>query len=216
MAKTFTDPDGKSKCFDKDGFAKAIRLRNERTGDKIQNIEAAIAQKVCVETSTVHGWRMPSQGGPQDLDTIRSLGNFLVGDPDAFLKTINKENHMTKLTDRQLNAFKRVHDEIKLFLKEYTESNGFCNYLDKETKKSISELPDSATEDDVMDAYFTSVEKAECGASARLAHVFFVLEQEYFDLHGTKIYDELWELISNMREVTHDLQPISKDIRLLI
>ena len=119
---------------------------------------------------------------------------------------------MAKLTDRQLNSFKHVHDEILTFLADYYDTNGFCSFRDEELDKAFQALPDSASDDEVM----YTVERADGKAGARAAdrwmRLLRVLEQESFDLHGTELYDELWDLIQAMNEFNLPMEPVCEVI----
>ena len=119
---------------------------------------------------------------------------------------------MAKLTDRQLSAFKRVHDEILIFLADYLDTNGFCSFREEELDKTFEPLSDSATTEEIQAA----VEKADCMAGARAAdrwmRLLRVLGQERFDLHGTELYDELWDLIQTMNDFNLPMKPVREVI----
>ena len=187
-------------------------IREKLRGKPVNEIEAEIAKAINKAPETVHGWRFGS-GGPSDLETIKDLGALLCHDPDAFLISIPEESTMTKLTDRQLSAFKRVHDEIWLYLLEYFwDTDGFHSFIEEEQKTAFDKLSDSATDDEAILAVDKAEGRAAWRAERRWVHLLFVLEQESFDLHGTELYDELWHLIQTMNETWMVIKPVHHEI----
>ncbi len=211
--KTYYE-DGIAKRFYKEAYSRSVILEAQKTGKNISEVEQIIADQVCKNTNTVHGWRFESNGGPSDIETVKDLGKMLCGNPNAFLTTVLEGKTMTKLTDRQLDAFKRIYDEAKKFILDYYDTNGFCDYKEEEEKSSMDVLPDSATNEDFASAIMEAEGKAQDRAWNHLRHVLFVLEQEYFDLHGTELYDELWNLLQSMNELWLNMKPVREVIEI--
>ena len=209
--KTYYE-EGIAKQFYKEGYSHSVIKKARKARITVGEMEQQIADKVCKALSTVHGWRCDSSGGPSDIDTVKELGQLLDNNPDAFLIIISEDTTMTKLTDRQLNAFKRVHDEIKLFISDYYDTDGFFSFVHDEEEKVYKSLPDSADEADYGYAYQTAEGRAQGRAQERWGRVLFVLEQEYFDLHGTDLYDELWHLIQEMNETWLSMKPVHLEV----
>ena len=209
--KTYYE-DGIAKRFYKEAYSRSVMLEARKTGKTISEVEQSIADQVCKNTNTVHGWRFESNGGPSDIETVKDLGRMLCGNSDAFLTTVLEEMTMTKLSERQLNAFKRVYDEAKKFILDYYDTDGFCDYKQEELEKAMDALPDTDNIDEISFAHAQAMGKAEDRAWKHLRRVLFALEQEYFDLHGTDLYDELWKLIQSMNETWFDMKPVHDEI----
>ncbi len=210
--KTYCDADGSYKIFSKEAYSQAIVNRRRRTGKTFETTEIEISELVHRSTSTVHGWRCNSAGGPADLETVKELGAYLAGNPDAFLTTIVEGKAMTKLTDRQLDAFKRVHDEIKRFINDYYRADGFSAFVRDAQEHAVRNLSEKADDDEVIDAIVCGEGEGQNKGFERWANMLFILEQEYFDLHGTEVYDDLWHLIQEMNETWMSIQPVHEEV----
>ena len=87
---------------------------------------------------------------------------------------------MTRLSDRQLSAVKRIYDTCIWFLHEFKSSDGFNNYWFDFSRKGSRD-----PENDIYEFVEGLINKVE-----------LVFDQEYFDLHNCSIYDELYEFVS--------------------
>ena len=88
---------------------------------------------------------------------------------------------MGKLTERQVTAVKRVYDICIWFLAEFSNSDGFNAYWHTLQDKGIEDPEETIA--DMADEMHRKIE--------------LVLDQEYFDLRDTDIYNELCEFVSD-------------------
>ena len=199
---------GEAKQFYKVGYSEAIINMAQKKGQLISETEAFVSEKINRNIATVHGWRCDSIGGPGDIEMVKELGVLLCNNPDAFLISYSEEKTMTKLTERQLSAFKRVYDEVLCFFRDYYTTNGFWMVLQEEKKKEMGSLSDSATDEDIIFAINSGEATGRNKVEERWDRMLFILRQEYFDLHGTEVFHELWQLIQEMNETWIDISPI--------
>ena len=141
-----------------------------------KEIEHRIAEAVHVSAETVHKWCY-GMNSPKDLDLIKELASFLHRDYRMLLYSVHGGNGMKQLTERQVVAVKKVYDVCIWFLTEFKRSDGFNDYWYKFVREGI-ENPEM----DILEL-----------ADGLKAKVDLVLDQEYFDLRNTEIYNELCE-----------------------
>lgn len=159
-----------------------IVFNSYRRSQKItnHNLECLIAEQLSVSPDTIHKWHY-GQSNPNDIDLIKNLAaSIQISDYLTLLESTDGGDKMAQLTDRQLTALKKIYDICIWFLSEFNKSDGFNDYwLDFKIKGS------NDPEADIYDFVEELLEK-----------INFVLEQEYFDLHDTKVYDELCEYVN--------------------
>lgn len=174
--------DGRRAVFNKEGFQHLLKEKNRRKHIKIGELEKNLAEALSVSPDTIHKWRMTKGGGPSDSELVKDLANAL-GLTDCSKLLIYFDDggmDMERLTDRQKTAAKRIYDLCIWFLYEFNRTDGFNDYW-LEFQRAGSKDP----EDDI----YTKVE-------GMIAKINLVLDQEYFDLRGSDIYNELCEYVS--------------------
>ncbi len=183
--------DGKNYRFDFDAFNSAFRLYARKKGFTLGFLEETLAASCSCSPDAVHNWRFRSNG-PGDIEMVTRLTSALgIDKPHYFLKEIierKEEPKMAKikLEERQLDAAKRIYSAITKFLHEFYRSDGFNDYWFKYTNWG-----------DPEEGIYQAVEKMH-------DHLFLVLEQEYFDLHNTGIYEAFSEFLHNDLYETYD------------
>ena len=171
---------GNQLVFNPAGLQSAITTRHrERNMTKTALMEE-LAIKMGISVETVRGWHK-GKNGPIDYASVESLAAALeISDISMLTITIDGGNIMAQLTERQKAATKRIYDICIWFLSEFYHSDGFNDYW--------LTLKDAGSQDPESDIY-DMVEEL-------MKKVNLVLDQEYFDLHGCDIYDELSEFVS--------------------
>lgn len=180
---------GQRATFNKVAFQHFIRDKSRREKKSISKLEQDLAEELQVAANTIHKWNY-NGGGPIDYATVQLLSKALkINDATLLLNFIDDgENNMTKLNDRQLAAVKRIYDICIWFLHEFSRTDGFNDYW-YDFKRNGSSDPES----DILDL-----------ADGLHAKVQLVLDQEYFDLHGCEIYDELCDYVNEGLVNTYD------------
>ena len=191
-SRMFHLPDGNYR-FHFNRFRDAFRSYCLRSSITISKGELQLSDALHVSRSTVHGWRS-STYGPADLDVIRKLTDFFgIDDQKYFLQKTGGSTNMQEatsdrlpktgaiLTNRQLDALKRLYDAIILFLDEYAITDGFNDYWEVIKEKYGDDAPKHE-----LELYQLVNDK--------LHRVEIVLQQEAFDLHSIDI-EELEDLI---------------------
>ena len=173
--------DGTSYRFDSAAFNTQFKAYAKRETIQIGTLEEQLSAALFVTPSAIHNWRFGSNG-PGSLELIRQLAKALsVSDSMLLLKKIVEGNETVKAyTPLQLESAKRVYDAIIDFLEDFYRTDGFTGALWYKFSRSGSKDPES----DIY-AY----------AEARLDKVSLILQKEYFFLHDTKLYDELYEYV---------------------
>lgn len=146
---------------------------------KKQDAEHFIAEKLNISPDTVHKWHY-GMSSPGDLELVKALASSVqINDFQTLLENVDGGNNMKQLTDRQVTAVKKIYDICIWFLSEFNKTDGFNGYWHQfkdqgidDPEASIAELADSMREE-----------------------VGLVLDQEYFDLRDTDIYNELCEFV---------------------
>ena len=172
--------DGKKMQFDSNNFKILIKSYGKRNKTKNQDVEQSLANGLNVSIDTVHKWHY-GMSTPTDVDLVKELSKILdLDDFTTLLKSVDGGNSMGKLTDRQITAVKKVYDICIWFLNEFSNTNGFNDYWYALRDKGIED-PEEAIAD-MADEMHGKIE--------------LVLNQEYFDLRDTDIYNELCEFVS--------------------
>jgi len=150
---------------------------NKITG---QALEQLLAEKLNVSSETIHKWRY-GKSNPSDIELVKGLAGVVnASDYRVLLKKLDGGNRMNKLTDRQIAAVKRIYDVCIWYLHTFDNSDGFNDYWLVFSRQG-SHNPEIDI-DELVDKLWGKVN--------------LVLDQEYFDLRDTKIYEELCEFVS--------------------
>ncbi len=166
--------EGKEMSFD------CLRLKRAAAAyQKINSINRAdmleaIARDVGVSPSTVENW-LRGKNAPVDLDVIEALSDALgLGGKMFLLAEVNRRSGMDRLSERQMTALKRISDKFIEYVSDYVNSEGYDKYYQKyaaegcdNPREKVFELAESLYND-----------------------LLTVYHQEYFDLHGTDIYEK--------------------------
>ena len=158
-----------------------IKSYGKRNKLKSQDVERSLANGLNVSTDTVHKWHY-GMSTPTDVDLVKELAKILdLEDFATLLKSADGGNSMGKLTERQITAVKKVYDICIWFLTEFSNTDGFNDYWYTLQDKGVKD-PEVAIAD-MADEMHRKIE--------------LVLDQEYFDLRDTDIYDKLCEFVSD-------------------
>lgn len=172
--------EGKKMQFDSNNFKILIKSYGKRNKMKNQDVEQSLANGLNVSADTVHKWHY-GMSTPTDVDLVKGLSKILdLDDFTTLLKSVDGGNSMGKLSDRQITAVKKVYDICIWFLNEFSNTSGFNDYWYEFQYKGIAD-PEEAIAD-MADEMHRKIE--------------LVLDQEYFDLRDTDIYNELCEFVS--------------------
>lgn len=175
--KTFTI-DGKPMHFNTYVFNSCFKDYCRKNRASLGKMTTQIAEKLNVSDEAVRNWRK-GVNGPSDLEKIADLEQALGLEAGLLLRTVEEETQMTKLSDRQLTAAKKIYDAIIDFLNEFKDTEGF-NAIWLDEKRRGNDDPVGAVYD-----YIEAKEKA----------IVVLLEKEFFDLRGTELYNELNEFV---------------------
>lgn len=212
------DVDGYQMRFNTQVFKEQISLYKKRSKKSISDIISTIADKAGISEEAVKNWKKGSNG-PGDIDMVKTIANVLqINDYKIFLKEVEKEQEMEKLTDRQYSAVKRIYDSIVVFMDEFINSNGFNSYqtdiIDKIKLKDYT-LVDFANGYDASSGYMlrevwksNDIEKPtdrmldvlDGIVESKISEIELSYKKEYFDLKNTAVYEELGELIYDWEE----------------
>lgn len=173
---------GRRAVFNKEAFRHYVTQKSRREKVSINKLEDQIADGVKISANAVHHW-IYKQGGPGDVEMIAPLAKMLnIEDPTLLLTFVEDGGiEMERLTDRQRTAAKRIYDSCIWFLYEFNRTDGFNDYWLK-FKESGSQDPES----DIYDMI-----------EGMIGKINLVLDQEYFDLRGCDLYNELCEYVSD-------------------
>ena len=173
--------DGNKMQFDSNNFKILIKSYGKRNKLKSQDVERSLANGLNVSTDTVHKWHY-GMSTPTDVDLVKELAKILdLEDFTTLLKSADGGNSMGKLTERQITAVKKVYDICIWFLNEFSNTSGFNDYWYTLQDKGVKD-PEVAIADMADDMH---------------RKIELVLDQEYFDLRDTDIYNELCEFVSD-------------------
>lgn len=173
--------DGKKMQFDSNNFKILIKSYRKKNKMKNKDVEQCLANSLNVSTDTVHKWHY-GMSTPTDVDLVKELAkNFDLEDFTTLLKNADGGNRMGKLTERQITAVKKVYDICIWFLSEFSNTSGFNDYWYTLQDKGVEDIEEAIA--DKADEMHRKIE--------------LVLDQEYFDLRDTDIYNELCEFVSD-------------------
>ena len=172
---------GRRAVFHKEAFRHYVTQKSRKENVPIKKVLELIGDHVGVTADAVQHW-MYKKGGPSGAELIAPLAKVLdVADPTWLLTFVEDGGtEMERLTDGQKTAAKRIYDICIWFLYEFKQTDGFNDYWLK-FKDSGSQDPES----DIYEMVDEMIDK-----------VNLVLDQEYFDLRGCDIYNELCEYVS--------------------
>ena len=173
--------DGNKMQFDSNNFKILIKSYGKRNKLKSQDVERSLANGLNVSTDTVHKWHY-GMSTPTDVDLVKELAKILdLEDFTTLLKSADGGNSMGKLTERQITAVKKVYDICIWFLNEFSNTSGFNDYWYTLQDKGVEDPEEAIT--DMADEMHRKIE--------------LVLDQEYFDLRGCDLNNELCEYVSD-------------------
>ena len=173
--------DGRRAVFNKEAFRHYLTQKSRKEKIAKSKLENQIADQMGISPSAVHKW-IYNGGGPMDVAMINLLAGALgISDATLLITFIDDRGiTMERLNDRQKTAAKRIYDLCIEFLYEFNRTDGFNNYW-FDFQRAGSKNPE-------MDIY-SKVEDM-------LGPIHLALNQEYFDLRGSDIYNELCEYVS--------------------
>lgn len=174
------DVEGQKKDFNFEAFITAFKAFHRRRKIKVSEAEAYLADQLHISQDAVHSWRN-KRNAPADLETVKALAKALkMSDYTTILCDTEGAHNMNHLTERQKDAVKRIYDACISYLHEFYYSDGFneywLNYKDA--------------------GYNNPEEKISESVEAKLRKIDLVMSQEYFDLHGCQIYEDLYEYVN--------------------
>ena len=172
----------KRAVFNKEGFHHLLKEKARMEHTTMSKLEENLANRLPVSPDTIHKWHLRKGGGPGDYELVEKLASALqlTDCSNLLIFTENGGMEMERLTDRQKTAAKRIYDVCIWFLHEFKQTDGFNDYW--------YQLIKSGSQDPEEDIYNL--------VDDMLRKVNLVLDQEYFDLRGCDLYDELCEYVS--------------------
>ena len=175
--------DEKRAVFNKEGFRHILKEKARQEHTTMGKLEEQLASNLYVSPDAVHKWHQANSGGPGSYEMVKKLAEAMeLSDCSNLLMFINDGGiEMERLTDRQKTAAKRIYDICIWFLYEFERTDGFNDYW-LEFKRAGSQNPESEIYDKV---------------EGMIAKINLVLDQEYFDLRGCDLYNELCEYVSD-------------------
>lgn len=180
---------GKKMQFDFLVFTREFQRHRKAEGLKVSQLEEIIADAVSVSVEAVHNWRFRSNG-PSDLQTIKDIAKELnISQWELLLKEVTEDTNMVKLTTQQQESLKRVYDSIINFLHIFENTDGFTGNLWYRFAEQGSKDP----EEDIQEYADKEYYKVE-----------LVIKKEYFYLHDTAVYDEIYDYFYNDLLDTYD------------
>lgn len=172
--------DGRTATFNKAAFCHAFKSKALREKIHKGDLYLQLAETLHMNDDSIKTWAKPKRGGPANEDLVIQLAKALdLPDYTLLLNFTDGGTPMEKLTDRQKDAAKRIYDICIWFLDEFNHSNGFNDYWFQ-----FADAGSNDPKEDILEKVETMWRKVE-----------LVLDQEYFDLHGCDIYDDLCEFI---------------------
>lgn len=147
---------------------------------KKQDAERVVAETLNISADTVHKWHY-GMSSPSDIELVKDLASTLqMSDFSTLLVNVDGGSGMKQLTERQIIAVKKIYDMCIWFLAEFDNSDGFNNYWHTLAAQGVRDPEETITE----------------MADEMHRKVSLVVDQEYFDLRDTDIYNELCEFVS--------------------
>lgn len=179
-SREFYTKDGRRATFNKAAFCRVLKSKVAREKIPMGQLYLQLGEALHMNDDSIRTWAKPKRGGPADDVLVAQLAEAL-GLPDSslLLNYTDGGTPMEKLTDRQKDAAKRIYDVCIWFLDEFNHSNGFNDYWFR-----FSDAGSNDPKEDIHQLVESMWQKVE-----------LVLDQEYFDLHGCDIYDDLCEFI---------------------
>ena len=177
--KIFT-VEGKNVRFNAKIFNRSFITYARNNKKKIGDLEELLAERIGVTKDAVHNWRF-EKNGPSDIEMIKIMAEVLcIKNWTIFTKSSSEGEKIMQLTERQMDALKRVYDGIVEFLFEFERTDGFNNYWFEYSQ---------GTKREVQDLIFDRVER-------KVDNLYLLLDKEYFDLGRHEIYDALCEYVN--------------------
>ncbi len=178
-ARTYIVDNEKMK-FNSVGFRRRVDTYCKANLLTKKEFEQNFAEKIGWDRETIHKW-IYGKSNPNDLETIKKLANKLnIHDFKLLLISVDGGDEMKRLTERQITAVKKIYDICISFLSEFYNTDGFNDYWYKFKAQGIEDPEKAITE------YTDSLHEK----------INLVLDQEFFDLRNTEIYNELCEFVS--------------------
>ena len=172
--------DGKKMKFSSNNFKIVFDTYCKANKYKKKDAERFIADEMNVSVDTVHKWHYGTSN-PADLDLVKSLASVLeISDFTTLLMSVDGGNKVKQLTERQMVAVKKIYDMCIWFLSEFDNTDGFNDYWNTLAAQGVRDPEETITE----------------MADQMQRKVALVVDQEYFDLRDTDIYNELCEFVS--------------------
>lgn len=180
-ARKFRTDDGRTAVFNNAAFRYYLKKKtSNREAPNLNELYYQLGTAVGRSADAVEKWYKLDEGGPSKLELVKQLAKALdLPDYTLLLNFTDGGIPMEKLTDRQKDAAKRIYDICIWFLDEFNHSNGFNDYWFQ-----FADAGSNDPKEDILEKVETMWRKVE-----------LVLDQEYFDLHGCDIYDDLCEFI---------------------
>ena len=173
--------------FDFDSFDRGFRREATLRAASLSQYETLLAQRLNVDSTTVHSWRM-RRSGPSCLDVIHLLCSEWGIDMEGMLamdKRVQEEKRiplcMDGLRDPQVDAIGRFYAEVIDYLDDFERTMGFNDYW--------FDFADSGVKPEHIE--FRLYDLCE----AKLRKVEHALKRERFLLAGTGLYDALEEYV---------------------
>ena len=179
--------DQKAYLFDKKAYKSMIdRKLISKTEGSIKKISKEqyyeeLSEALSVSSSTVKSWYYEQNGGPSDLDLVKSLAIYWHIDYMSLLKPVKEDIIMSsaKYSEKQMGSLYRIYKSIICFLDEFEHTDGFNNWWYEMEDEGIRPA-DYLIEEKAMKLMF-DVEK--------------IFKSEYFYLHGMDVYEKLQDYI---------------------
>ena len=175
IGRVFTE-NGKRYSFDYQAFQSYVKKSAKQRRVTQSTLVQTISETINVSKDAVNNW-MYGRNGVSSIEFIKDMAKYLQVDWKLFLKELNEEKELFHLSERQKDSAKRIYDILIWFLDEFSNTDGFSIWW--------TELKDQGNSDPEDTIYERLTRMEEC--------VQLVINQEYFDLHNTEIYDAFCE-----------------------
>jgi len=162
--------------FDREALKSALREVSKRKQITKEKLIDDLARKNVATCDTIKNWQY-GKCSPVSVEEIMILADALEIEGMRLFKKCEGEEKVERLTERQLDAAKRIYDIMIWFLDEFNNTDGFNDWW-YDFQNAGSENPES----DIYDRVLDMRRKIE-----------LVISKEYFDLHDHEIYDDFCE-----------------------
>lgn len=166
--------------FSTDAFNAAFREYLYKQKKKVGAGESELAEAVSLSKDAIHQWRY-GNNGPGDLETIIKIADYFKIDFYRLLKEVPQVEASTEvLSDRQMEALRRIYCAIWDFLEQFRQNDGFVWEIDD--RKSIWDGDDIDKVDYAIEQY---------------DQVGMAIKKEYLDLGKTELYkniEQFWDV----------------------